>query len=414
MKRYILFLLIAMCSMGVYAQSRMSDNQVMEFIVKEHKKGTSQGQIVTKLMQSGVDINQIRRAKKMYERMQSSTSMDPTSSTSSTDDRSRSNNVKDDDNEKAAANSNYRVAKMREEYSNTYDENDEEFMTMQQEMDDWMPTDTIAMFKQLQKELEKNKKKVFGRDIFNKKNLTFEPNMNIATPRNYVLGPGDAVYIDIYGASQKTVSATVSPDGYITIEGFGPIHVSGLTISQANSRIKSNLGARYSSSKIQLSLGQTRTITVNVMGEVKKPGTYTLSAFASVFHALYMAGGPNDLGTLRNVKVYRDNHLVTTVDVYDYILNGKLTGNIKLTDNDVIAVGPYDCLVNITGKVKRPMYYEMKKSESVGTLIRYAGGFAGDAYTQSVRVVRKNGRLYSVYNVNEFDMSSFHVADDDS
>ena len=414
MKRYILFLLIAMCSMGVYAQSRMSDNQVMEFIVKEHKKGTSQGQIVTKLMQSGVDINQIRRVKKMYERMQSSTSMDPTSSTSSTDDRSRSNNVKDDDNEKAAANSNYRVAKMREEYSNTYDENDEEFMTMQQEMDDWMPTDTIAMFKQLQKELEKNKKKVFGRDIFNKKNLTFEPNMNIATPRNYVLGPGDAVYIDIYGASQKTVSATVSPDGYITIEGFGPIHVSGLTISQANSRIKSNLGARYSSSKIQLSLGQTRTITVNVMGEVKKPGTYTLSAFASVFHALYMAGGPNDLGTLRNVKVYRDNHLVTTVDVYDYILNGKLTGNIKLTDNDVIAVGPYDCLVNITGKVKRPMYYEMKKSESVGTLIRYAGGFAGDAYTQSVRVVRKNGRLYSVYNVNEFDMSSFHVADDDS
>ena len=273
MKRYILFLLIEMCSMGVYAQSRMSDNQVMEFIVKEHKKGTSQGQIVTKLMQSGVDINQIRRVKKMYERMQSSTSMDPTSSTSSTDDRSRSNNVKDDDNEKAAANSNYRVAKMREEYSNTYDENDEEFMTMQQEMDDWMPTDTIAMFKQLQKELEKNKKKVFGRDIFNKKNLTFEPNMNIATPRNYVLGPGDAVYIDIYGASQKTVSATVSPDGYITIEGFGPIHVSGLTISQANSRIKSNLGARYSSSKIQLSLGQTRTITVNVMGEVKKPGT---------------------------------------------------------------------------------------------------------------------------------------------
>lgn len=413
MKRYILFLLIAMCSMGVYAQSRMSDNQVMEFIVKEHKKGTSQGQIVTKLMQSGVDISQIRRVKKMYERMQSSTSMDPTSSTSSTDDRSRTNNVQDE-NEKVSANSSYRIAKTRDEYQNTYDENDEEFMAMQNEMDEWMPTDTIAMFKQLQREVEKNKKKVFGRDIFNKKNLSFEPNMNIATPRNYVLGPGDAVYIDIYGASQKTVSATVSPDGYVTIEGFGPIQVSGLTIGQANARIRNNLGARYSSSKIQLSLGQTRTITVNVMGEVKKPGTYTLSAFASVFHALYMAGGPNDLGTLRNVKVYRDNHLVTTVDVYDYILNGKLTGNIKLSDNDVISVGPYDCLVNITGKVKRPMFYEMKKSESLGTLIRYAGGFAGDAYTQSVRVVRKNGRLYSVYNVNEFDMSSFHVADDDS
>ena len=415
MKRYILFLLIAVCSLGVNAQSRMTDNQVMEFIIKEHKKGTSQAQIVTKLMQSGVDITQIRRVKNTYERMQKGTGLGTKEDAvaTSSDDRSRKNNV-DDEAEKVSSYSNYRVARNRDDYAGTYDENDAEYMDMHREMDEWMPADTATMYKQLLQELEKDKKKVFGRDIFNKKNLTFEPNMNIATPRNYVLGPGDAVYIDIYGASQKTVSATVSPDGYITIDGFGPIHVSGLTIGQANARIKSNLGARYSSSKIQLSLGQTRTITVNVMGEVKKPGTYTLSAFASVFHALYMAGGPNDLGTLRNVKVYRDNHLVTTVDVYDYILNGKLTGNIKLTDNDVIAVGPYDCLVNITGKVKRPMYYEMKKSESIGTLIRYAGGFAGDAYTQSVRVVRKNGRLYSVYNVNEFDMSSFHVADDDS
>ena len=220
--------------------------------------------------------------------------------------------------------------------------------------------------------------------------------------------------IDIYGASQKTVEGTVSPDGFVVVEGFGPIQVAGLTVSQANSRVRSQLGARYSSSKIRLSVGQTRTITVNVMGEVKTPGTYTLAAFASVFHALYMAGGPNDIGTLRNIKVYRKNRLVSTVDVYDYILNGKLSGNVRLTDNDVIVVGAYDCLVNVTGKVKRPMYYEMKSSESVGTLINYAGGFTGDAYRKSVRIVRKSGSQYSIHNVNEFDMASFRMADNDS
>ncbi|MBF1605474.1 MAG: SLBB domain-containing protein, partial [Prevotella shahii] len=169
-----------------------------------------------------------------------------------------------------------------------------------------------------------------------------------------------------------------------------------------------------SSSRVRLTVGQTRTIMVNVMGEVKQPGTYTLSAFASVFHALYMAGGINDLGTLRNIKVYRQNKLVTVVDIYDYILNGKLTGNVRLADNDVVVVGAYDCLVNLTGKVKRPMYYEMKRNESVGTLLKYAGGFTGDAYTKAVRLVRKTGREYSVFNVDEFDFNTFHLADEDS
>ena len=257
-------------------------------------------------------------------------------------------------------------------------------------------------------------RKVFGRDIFNNKELTFEPNMNIATPQNYRLGPGDVVYIDIYGASQKTVEATVTPDGTVVIEGFGPVQVNGLTVAQANARLKSTLGARYSSSKVRLTVGQTKTIMVNVMGEVKTPGTYTLSAFASVFHALYMAGGTNDIGTLRNIKVFRNNKLVTTVDIYDYILNGKLSGNVRLADNDVIVVGPYDCLVNVAGKVKRPMFYEMKKSESVGTVLKYAGGFTGDAYKKSVKVVRKAGSKYSIFNVGEFDVNTFKIEDEDS
>ena len=150
------------------------------------------------------------------------------------------------------------------------------------------------------------------------------------------------------------------------------------------------------------------------MGEVKTPGSFTLSAFATVFHALYMAGGPSDIGTLRNIKVYRNNRLVTTVDVYDYILNGNLKGNVRLADNDVITVGTYDCMVNVGGKVKRPMYYEMKRDESMKSLLNYAGDFASDAYRKSVRVIRKANSQMSVFNVNEFDMSSFKMADGDS
>ena len=293
-------------------------------------------------------------------------------------------------------------------------EKDPEFLLMQKELSYLTPKDSIEWLKELLDEKSKMKKKVFGRDIFNNKELSFEPNMNIATPQRYVLGPGDNVIIDVYGASQKTFNAVVSPDGEVTIEDFGPIKVSGLTVEQANAKVRSLLGARYSSSKTKLTVGQTKTMMVNVMGEVKVPGTYTLSAFATVFHALYMAGGINDLGTLRNIKVYRQNRLVTVVDIYDYILNGKLTGNIRLMDNDVIVVGPYDCLVTISGKVKRPMIYEMKKSESVGSIIKYAGGFTGDAYTKAVRLLRKTGREYSVFNIGEFDINSFHLADGDS
>lgn len=238
--------------------------------------------------------------------------------------------------------------------------------------------------------------------------------MNIATPKDYRLGAGDAVFIDIWGASTGTFESTVSPDGTINIDGFGPVTIGGMTVDEANKALRRQLGARYQNSQMRLTVGQTKTISVNVMGEVNVPGTYTLSAFASVFHALYMAGGINDIGTMRNIKVYRNNRLISTVDIYDYILNGKLAGNVRLTDNDVIIVGPYDCIVNITGKVKRPMFYEMKKSESVGTLLKYAGGFAGDAYRKSIRLVRKAGTQYSVYNVGEFDMNSFRLEDEDS
>lgn len=421
MKKYIiLFLFALLLPCYATAQSSMTDEQILKFVMKENAEGTSQAQIVTKLMQKGVTIEQIRRVKDKYERQAKNKGLGTVSSKDTEEDngRQRKNNgkkgsSKNDDDEESPQ---YRIKDTREKKKSkskevVYDETNEDWLMMQDELNTFIP-DTTAMLEKLL--AEKRKKKVFGRDIFNNKDLTFEPNMNIATPQNYILGPGDAVYIDIYGASQKTIESTVSPDGEVTIEGFGPVQVSGLTVAQANARLRSTLGARYSSSKIKLTVGQTRSIMINVMGEVKNPGTYTLPAFATVFHALYMAGGTNDIGTMRNIKVYRNNRLVSVVDIYNYILNGKLTGNVRLADNDVISVGPYDCLVNITGKVKRPMYYEMKRNESVGTLLKYAGGFTGDAYKKSVRIVRKTGREYSVYNVDEFDMSAFHLADEDS
>lgn len=423
MKKYIIFaLLMLMVSTTVRAQSSsMTDDQVMSYVVKEHNSGTSNAHIVTKLMQRGVDISQIRRVRARYEReaKQGGLGNLPESTNKGTS-RLRTNNGKTREDygrvaEQEAANySNYRVkAEQDRSYRHTYDGNDEEYQDMQDELYGIYP-DSTMMLKKLLADQERKKNKVFGRDIFNNKELSFEPNMNIATPQNYRLGPGDAVIIDIYGASQKTIESTVSPDGTVTIEGYGPVSVSGLTVAQANAKLRGTLGSRYSSSHIKLTVGQTKTIMVNVMGEVKAPGTYTLSAFATVFHALYMAGGTNDLGTLRNIKVYRNNRLVTIVDIYDYILNGKLTGNVRLADNDVIVVGPYDCLVNISGKVKRPMFYEMKKSESINSLLKYAGSFTGDAYKKSVRVNRKTGREYAVYNVEEFDFSSFRIEDGDS
>lgn len=422
-KQFILVLLLALAAGPVMAQSsNMSDEQVMSFVVKEHERGTSNHQIVTKLMQQGVDISQISRVRDKYERQMKQGGVTGASTEVAGKDASRlrTNNGKTRKDygsgisQESQNYSNYRVSAEKDaNYRHTYDNNDEEYMDFQNELSGIIPDSTL-MLKQLLAERNQARKKVFGRDIFNNKELSFEPNMNIATPQNYRLGPGDAVIIDIYGASQKTIQSTVSPDGEVTIEGYGPVNVSGLTVAQANARLRGTLGSRYRSSRVKLTVGQTKTIMVNVMGEVKAPGTYTLSAFATVFHALYMAGGTNDLGTLRNIKVYRNNRLVTVVDIYDYILNGKLTGNVRLSDNDVIVVGPYDCLVTVTGKVKRPMIYEMKKNESVNSILKYSGGFTGDAYKKSVRVNRKTGREYAVYNVEEFDFSSFRVDDGDS
>jgi len=391
-------LLLWVCASLTYGQS-MSDAQVMKYIQREMKAGTSQQQIAIKLMQRGVDMKQLQRVRQQVNAQGGTSSSKTGSSSGSVDSNSRlrkSNGsvmVDAQGNPLYSPTSAYALgaAGEIEDIADRPNVN--------------MPDSTNILV---------NGKRIFGRDIFNRRMLTFEPNMNIATPTNYVVGAGDHVIIDIYGASQKSEQLEVSPDGTITIEGYGPLHIAGLTVSAANAKIKQQLGQRYRSSNIRMTVGQTRTIMVNVMGEVAAPGTYTLSAFASVFHAIYMAGGVVGVGTLRNIKVYRGGRQLTVVDVYDYILNGKLSGNIRLADNDVIVVGPYDCLVDISGQVKRPMVYEMRKNESLATLLKYAGGLTSKAYSKSVQLNRVSGDHYSAYNVEEFDLSSFKLMDGDS
>ena len=372
------------------ALAQMSDQQVIEFIDRERKAGTSQSQIVTKLTQRGVQIAQIRRLRNQYEaqsRKNASTTVEI--------GRTQTNGDGTTSQEMTTARRGT-VGEVRANAADEHEDAEDEVKALQE-----TPGEATG-------------KKVFGRDVFNRGSLSFEPNMNIATPQDYVLGPGDQVVIDIYGASQKTLVHTISPEGTITVDGVGPVQVSGLSVAAAQEKIRRSVGSHYSTSSVRLTVGQTRTIMINVMGEVKTPGTYHLSSFATVFHALYMAGGINDLGTLRNVKVYRNGHLVTVVDIYEYILNGRLAGNIRLQDNDVIQVDPYECLVGITGNVKRPMFYEMRRTETVGTLLKYAGGFTGDAYKKSVRLVRQSGERYTVHNVGEFEMNAFTVDDGDA
>ena len=402
-----------------WAQSGMTDDQIMDYVIEQNAKGVSRQQIVTQLMQRGVTIDQLRRIQKKYQKQIKNGSLgaeDITAGSKAMKNRMREANgdQREEQIKKDKKNaSQFRVKdtkKSNQIQRHTYDDEDKDFVEMDEAIDFMMPDS-------LKYELEKKKpekRKIFGHDVFNNKNLTFESSMNLATPQNYVLGPGDAVNVDIWGASQESVTETVSPDGTITIEGIGVIKLGGLSVSQAKAKLKRVLGPRYQGSSIELTLGQTRTITISVMGEVKIPGTYTMSAFATVYNALYMAGGPNEIGTLRNVKVYRKGKLLSNVDVYDFLLNGKLSGDVRLQDNDVITVSPYEALVNITGKVKRPMFYEMKTTESAATLLRYAGGFTGDAYTKAIRVNRKAGAGYSVFSIGEFDMSEFKLMDEDS
>lgn len=266
------------------------------------------------------------------------------------------------------------------------------------------------------------KNQVFGREIFSNKNLSFEPNLNMPTPKNYPLSAGDELLINVWGDSELNLQLTVSPDGTIIIPNVGPVAISGLTVDEAEKRIKQELGkimsnlvdGEASNTFVSVGLGKIRSIKVNIVGEAVTPGTYTLPSMASLFNALYAAGGVNDIGSLRNIRVYRDNKEVANLDVYDYLLNGKYDTNIRLQDNDMIIIEPYDQLVNTNGKVKRNRTFELRKGETLSDLLKMAGGFTGDAYTEDVTIKRKSGSRYQIATVTEEDFPTFVLHDGDS
>ncbi len=392
MRRLItLFFLIFVLS-GVVMAQQMSDDQVIQYVKEANKSGKSQKQITTELLRRGVTKEQVSRIQQKY-----SESNTVSNKSNEMPSQLRQRTLVDDGGGQRRTTDYSEVGMLDETVGGRVDNR----------ADNTATTD--------------NASQIFGHDVFTNRNLTFEPSINLATPVDYRLGPGDEVIIDVWGASENTIRQSISPEGTIQVSGLGPVQLSGMTVKDANaylqrefSKIYSGISGSEPTSQIKLTLGDIRTIQINIMGEVAVPGTYTLSSFSSVFHALYRAGGVNKIGSLRSIKVVRNGKTIADLDVYDYLMNGKMKDDIRLQEGDVIIVNPYESLVRIAGKVKRPMFYEMKPTETVATILNYAGGFTGDAYKKAVRIIRKSGREHQVYNVDEMDYSVFRLDDGDS
>lgn len=382
MKKVILcFTLTLFFFNSIFAQ--MSDEQVLNYVQQEYSRGTSQEEIASSLVKRGVSREQLERIKQQQEKKQGSGNRSVNNSANSDFQRIRTLNTQ---------------------------EEDVTFFDGLDQQDDYKSFGAVQ---------KKDTIEIFGRNIFNAKNLTFNPDVNIPTPVDYRLGPGDEVIIDIWGASQTSMRQTISPEGGIMVERLGPIYLNGMTVKEANDYIQHKFVEIYAgidsgeSSQIKLTLGQIRTIQINVMGEVSVPGTYSLSSLSSVFHALYRAGGVNQIGSLRSVKLYRNNKLLRTLDIYDFLLKGQSNNDIRLTDGDMVVVPPYISLINISGNVKRPMYYEILEKESLADLVNYAGGFTGDAYSKKIKVVRNTGGENKIFTVDENDFRNFGLKDKD-
>lgn len=403
MRRQLIRLVLCLSLLGgsaAYAQSGMTDSQVIEYVRQALQQGKDQQTIAVELMAKGATQEQLLRLKNQYS---GATGTPASGSTSLTG------------GDNPLLEGTTRARKMTAAGG-------EDAGGLLETSGDY--ADMSMWTEDMQKSMKKRRvlvttpsseDDVFGRNIFNIEQLTFQPNLSMATPENYRLGPGDEVIVDVWGASQNTMRLEISPDGYVNIDNLGPVYLNNMTIQDARQLLGQELGKIYADSgnRIQVTLGNIRSIQVNVMGEVMAPGTYSLSSLSTVFHALYVAGGVSGIGSLRNVQVARGGKVFARLDVYEYIMKGKIQDDIRLQDGDVVIVPTYDELVKITGKVKRPMFYEMKDGESAATLLKYAGGFSSDAYKKSIRVLRKDGKEFSVKTVNDTDYSAFILTDGD-
>lgn len=408
--RRVLLPLFMVCSLMV---SALTDQQVIDYIKKQSAAGKTEQQIGKELLAKGVTPDQAKRIKAKYEAQQRGEAADSRNSTSVNGDRRRGNseNSRQKDNVSTRRNYEKGVSQSRIQggpvdftsADDSYYNNDNNGLLYENVN---LAIDSL------------NYKEIYGHKIFNTQALSFEPSENLATPQNYRLGPGDEVIIDIWGTSEDHLREMISPEGSIMIAQIGPVYLNGMTISDANKHIKNAFSRKYAGmseaeTDVQVTLGQVRTIQVDILGEVATPGTFRMSPFSSVFHALYLSGGINDIGSLRNIQVLRNNKKVAGVDIYEYLFNGKTNGNIRLQEGDVIIVPPYEQLVSIDGNVKRPMYYEIKPDETIKTILDYAGGFTGDAYSGMVRLERQSGTENELYNIERGEFGSYRLKDGD-
>lgn len=382
--------------------SAMTDRQVIDYIKQQTAAGKSNEQIGKELMAKGVTKEQAQRIKKKMTEEQSTANITATKDVA-VPKRDRTHEVVKNNNQQQQPQTQNNQRK---------DKNDAKQYTDADSISDmdllWIDFDDLKGPGRL----------IYGHDIFGAQSLTFEPSENLATPKDYQLGPGDEVIIDIWGASEDHIRETISPEGNIMVSQVGPIYLNGMTIEDANSHIRNTFAKKYAGvgdeqTDVQLTLGQVRTIQVDVLGEVMTPGTFRVSPFSNVFHALYNAGGINDIGTLRDIQVLRNGKIIAQVDLYDYLFNGNSRGNIRLQEGDAVIVHPYEQLVNIEGNVKRPMYYEIKKAETMADLLKYAGGFAGDAFEDMVTITRQAGQENELYNVDKVEFPSWQLEDGD-
>lgn len=384
----------------------LTDQQVIEYIKQQTAAGKSNQQIGQELMARGVTPEQAQRIKAQLSAQQTGEGV---------------NSVRRIDSDR---NVNGQNNQNNQNSQNNRNQQNQQNQNVLQERHDATEDVSIESFIEIDRQVNMGNNgrigadNIYGHQVFNSQSLTFEPSENLATPQNYRLGPGDEVVIDIWGTAEDHLRQTISPEGSIMISQLGPIYLNGLSIADANKHIRSALSRKYAGvenaqTDVQVTLGQVRTIQVDILGEVTTPGTFRMSPFSSVFHALYRAGGINDIGSLRNIRVMRNGRKVADVDIYDYLFNGKTKGNVKLQEGDVIIVPPYEQLVNIDGNVKRPMYYEMKPDETIDDLVEFAGGFTGDAYNGMVRLARQSGTENELFNIERGDFDSYRLKDGD-
>ncbi len=408
--RRVLLPLFMVCSLMV---SALTDQQVIDYIKKQSAAGKTEQQIGKELLAKGVTPDQAKRIKAKYEAQQRGEAADSRNYTSVNGDRRRGNSENSRQKGNVSTRRNYEKGVSQSRIQG-------EPVDFTSADDSYYNNDNNGLlYENVNLAIDSlNYKEIYGHKIFNTQALSFEPSENLATPQNYRLGPGDEVIIDIWGTSEDHLREMISPEGSIMIAQIGPVYLNGMTISDANKHIKNAFSRKYAGmseaeTDVQVTLGQVRTIQVDILGEVATPGTFRMSPFSSVFHALYLSGGINDIGSLRNIQVLRNNKKVAGVDIYEYLFNGKTNGNIRLQEGDVIIVPPYEQLVSIDGNVKRPMYYEIKPDETIKTILDYAGGFTGDAYSGMVRLERQSGTENELYNIERGEFGSYRLKDGD-